>query len=58
MIINFNSIDLEMEKFNLCSNCYFNITSKVQFCAYLGMSCFIDDQIYVSTNQCSEVFTL
>lgn len=56
MIVNFNNIDLEMEKFNPCSNCYFNITSKIQFCAYF--SCFIDDQIYVSTNQCSEVFTL
>lgn len=58
MIVNFNNIDLEIEKFNLCSNCYFNTTSKIQFCVYMGISCFIDDQIYVSTHQCSEIFTL
>lgn len=56
MTANLNGVNLEEQKLQLCSECYFQHLAHNQFCLYT--SCFIDNSIFVPIIRHYGIFTL
>ena len=58
MKINFNSTELTMVKHQPCYKCVFDKISTHHYCGRLPRICLVDSQIYVPTENLSDVFRL
>lgn len=56
MTANLNGVNLEEQKFQLCSECYFQHLPHKQFCLYT--SCIRYDSIFVPITRHYDIFTL
>ena len=58
MKVNCNLTDLKMVKHQPCEKCVFDQISNNHYCALLPRICFIDSQVYVPTENLSDIFIL
>ena len=58
MKVNLNLTELKTIKHQPCSKCVFDQILNHQFCGLLPRICFIDGQVFVPTENLSDVFTL
>ena len=58
MKVNFNLTELKTIKHQPCYKCYFDNIPNRPYCALLPRICFIDSQVYIPTENLSDVFKL
>ena len=58
MKVNLNSTELKTIKHQLCEKCVFDQILNNYYCALLPRICFVDSQVYVPTENSSDVFRL
>ena len=58
MKVSFNSTELKIIKHQLCKKCIFDKISTHQYCGILPKICLVDSQVYVPTENLSDIFIL